>query len=376
MANPAAVKEFVEKQWASTIQKTLFDYIAIPNQSPLFDPEWQTNGHLQRATDLLADWARGQEVPGATVEVIQEKDRTPLIFIEVPATDRTDETVLLYGHLDKQPPMPEQWEAGLGPFTPVIRDGKLYGRGGADDGYAIFGAITAIKALKAQGVPHARCVIVIEACEESGSPDLEFYINKLADRIGTPSLVVCLDSGSGNYEQFWMTSSLRGLVVVNLRVKVMTEGQHSGASSGVVVETTRVLRQLLDRVEDSKTGHILLPEFHCAIPPKFVQYAQEEAKAVGDETYKKFPLLPGVQPASNDIAELCLNRTWRPTLCITGCDGIPSLDKAGNVLRPETAVKLSMRVPPGVDAKKAREALSVRFLSVVGPPSAQCSSQP
>ena len=214
-------RQFVEATWENSIIPSLREYLAIPNQSPAYDPDWQMNGYLDQAVELIAGWIRRQAIPGLSLEVVRLAGRTPLLFIEVPGD--SSETVLLYGHLDKQPPM-DGWHDGLGPWQPVLRDGKLYGRGGADDGYAAFASLTAIAALKRQGVPVARCVVIIEACEESGSGDLPYYIDALAERIGTPSLVVCLDSGCGNYDQLWVTTSLRGLVSGNLSVSSLTEG--------------------------------------------------------------------------------------------------------------------------------------------------------
>jgi acetylornithine deacetylase/succinyl-diaminopimelate desuccinylase-like protein len=263
-------------------------------------------------------------------------------------------TTLLYGHLDKQPPM-HGWNEGLGPWTPVLRDGRLYGRGGADDGYAAFASITAIRALQAQGVKHPRCVVIIEACEESGSGDLPAYIEALADRIGAPDLVVCLDSGCGNYEQMWVTTSLRGLIGGDLRVSTLSEGVHSGAAGGIVPSTFRIARLLLDRIEDSRTGEILLRELHADIPASVRSEAQAAAEVLGPALVRSYPLLPGVRLPDSDAAERLLDLTWRPALEVIGAAGLPPIDNAGNVLRPTTVLKLSIRVPPGVDAPKAAE---------------------
>eukprot|EP00128_Syssomonas_multiformis_P009203 Colp12_sorted_trinity150504_noHs@22188 len=294
MANydTSKVYEFVENKWAESVISTLEDYIRIPNQSPLFDPEWATNGYQEKAVELLVNWAKAQNVAGSQIEVVTEPGRTPLIFMTVEASDpsKCNETVLLYGHLDKQPPMKETWNPELGgPWTPVIKDGKLYGRGGADDGYSIFSAVTAIKALQVQGGVHARCVIIIEACEESGSRDLPHYVDLLKDRIGTPSLVICLDSGCGNYEQFWLTTALRGIIVGDLRVDILSEGVHSGAAGGVVPSSFRIARQLLSRIEDEATGEMKLPELFCPIPEERVQQAARMAQDVGDNAIV-FPL--------------------------------------------------------------------------------------
>jgi len=349
--------QWSEDLFKSSIVPTLVDYIKIPNKSAMFDPDWQKNGHMNRATELLAVWARSQLPTGATLEVVRLGDRTPVIFMDIPATGgRAGDTVMLYGHLDKQPEM-AGWREGLGPWTPVIEGDKLYGRGGADDGYAIFASLTAINALRRDNLPHARCVILIEACEESGSYDLPAYIDHLAPRIGQLSLVVCLDSGCANYEQLWSTTSLRGNITGNLDISLLTEGVHSGDGTGVIAASERVARILLDRLEDAHTGQIKLAALATQIPKQRVLQAERTAQVIGDEIFSKFPLQPGVEPLTRDVVELILNRTWRPGLAVTGADGWPPIGSAGNVLRPFTRLKLSLRIPPRVDPKVAADAV-------------------
>ena len=348
------MKSFIDRIWSDDIVPCLVDYIRIPNKSPAFEPDWEKLGHMDRAVELLAGWARAKlkALPGATLSIERLPGRTPLILIEVPGA--ADDTVLLYGHLDKQPEM-TGWAEGKGPWLPVIEGDKLYGRGGADDGYAMFGALAALLALRQENKPHARAVIVIEASEESGSPDLPYYMQALADRIGKPSLVVCLDSGCGDYERLWLTTSLRGLIGGVLRVEVLKEGVHSGDASGVVPSSFRVLRQLLLRLEDVETGRVLLPELHVDIPADRIAQAKVAAAALGREVYAKFPFADGVRPTTDDVAELVLRRTWRPALSVTGLGGAPAPNAAGNVLRPYTEAKLSMRLPPMIDAQAASE---------------------
>ncbi|HET6587857.1 MAG TPA: M20 family metallopeptidase [Oleiagrimonas sp.] len=348
----ARIQSFVEGVWDEEIVPKLVEYIKIPNKSPLYDSKWVEHGYMDQAVELMCNWARPklEKLPGATLEVVRLEGRTPLIFIEVPG--EVDDTVVLYGHLDKQPEM-TGWREDLGPWKPVIEGDKLYGRGGADDGYAIFGSLTSLLALHEQGVPHARCVILIEACEESGSYDLPHYVDHLAERIGNPSLVVCLDSGCANYEQLWLTTSLRGMMGGDLKVEVLTEGVHSGDASGVVPDSFRVLRQVLSRLEDETTGEILPDELKVEVPAERIEQARQCAEILGDEVYSKFPWVEGMRPASDDKVDLILSRTWRAQLAITGIDGLPSLDNAGNVLRPHTSVKLSLRLPPTLDGEKA-----------------------
>ena len=346
----SAIKHLVDTVWTDRIVPALREYITIPNQSPAFDPRWREHGHMERAVALVTDWIAAQNIPGLAVEVVRLDGRTPLIWMEMPG--ESDDTVLLYGHLDKQPPL-SGWRQGLGPWTPVLRDGRLYGRGGADDGYAAFACVAALQALRAQRVPHARCVVVIEACEESGSGDLPAYIEALSDRIGTPSLVICLDSGCGNYDQLWITSSLRGLASGALTVSVLREGVHSGAASGIVPSSFRIARELLGRLEDARSGRILPPQLYVDVPAERAAQAAEAAAELGPSVYESFPFTPGARPVTDDIAELLLNRTWRPQLEIIGAAGLPSLEHAGNVLRAQTTLKLSLRLPPTLDAARA-----------------------
>src|SRR5919198_1037861 len=296
--------EFVQHTWDEAIVPALTEYVRIPAKSPMFDREWAAHGHLDRAVGLIETWARARPIEGLRVEVVRLDGRTPLLFMEAPGG--SGEPVLLYGHCDKQPEM-VGWAEGCGPWTPVRRGDKLYGRGVGDDGYAAFAALTAIEALQAQRAPHARPLVLIEACEESGSYDLPFYVDHLAERLGSPSLVVCLDSGCANYDQLWLTTSLRGMVGGTLTVQVLEEGVHSGDASGVVPSSFRILRTLLSRIEDEDTGEILPPAFAAQIPAGRLDEAKIAAKALGAEVYKKFPFVPGMQPMRDDPAELILN---------------------------------------------------------------------
>ena len=347
---------FIDRLWDETVIPTLSDYILIPNKSPMFDPKWQEHGHMAKAVALFETWVKTHcaGLKGATVEVVRPEGRTPLILIEVPGT--APGTVLLYGHLDKQPEM-KGWSDGLGPWTPVLKDDKLYGRGGADDGYAMFAALSALLALQESGTPHARCVITIEAGEESGSPDLAYYINELGARIGQVDLVVCLDSGCGNYDQLWLTTSLRGIAAGRLSIRVLTEGVHSGDASGIVPSSFRILRQLLSRIEDEATGTIRLEDFQVSVPQDRLDQARSAAEALGEEVWNRLPFAGGTRPMAETHQDMILNRTWRPQLSVIAMDGYPAPESAGNVLLPYSVAKLSLRTPPTCDAAKAVAAL-------------------
>ncbi|MDP6537912.1 MAG: M20 family metallopeptidase [Planctomycetota bacterium] len=347
-------REFVERTWRDEIVPALVDYIRIPAKSPHFDADWAANGHIDRAVELIAAWCAKRPLEGLELEVVRLDGRTPVIYMELPG--EIDDTVLLYGHLDKQPEM-TGWAEGLGPWEPVLRGDRLYGRGGADDGYAAFASLTALEALAREKTPHGRCVVLIEACEESGSYDLPAVIEHLRDRIGEPQLVVCLDSGCGNYDQLWSTTSLRGMVTGTLSVEILNEGVHSGDASGIVPSSFRILRSLLSRVEDQATGEVLLPECHVDIPPERVAQAAVAAGNLGAAVSGKFPFVEGSGPVGSDPAEQVLARTWRPALSVTGAGGLPALADAGNVLRPATKAALSLRLPPAADSARAAGAL-------------------
>jgi len=359
MTDAAKTKAFVGKEFDRNVIPVLEEYIRIPNQSPHYEPDWQASGHTDKALQLLVNWITSQSVKGLTQEVIREGKRTPLIFITVPATNGNDQdSVLLYGHMDKQPPLDlNDWRKGLGPYTPVIEDGKLYGRGGADDGYSTFSAVLAIKNLQEQGISHPRTHIIIEASEESGSPDLTHYMTALAPRLGNVLLIVCLDSGCGNYEQFWLTNSLRGIAAGLLRVKILREGMHSGSASGIVPSSFRIVRQLLNRIEDVDTGKVKVAEAWVNVSDKVKDQAKQAAAVLGNKIQNEFPFVSGAHAISNDNTELLLNKTWAPQLSTIGSSGFPEPAKAGNVLRTESAFKLSMRLPPTCDGDKATAAL-------------------
>jgi len=348
--NPASLKDFITSLWDKDVLPTLCNYIRIPNLSPAFDSEWETRGPMDAAVKLFETWAREKikKLPGATIDVLHPKGRTPLIFIDVPG--KTPETVFLYGHLDKQPEA-TGWSEGLGPWTPVVKDDKLYGRGSSDDGYAMFAALSALLALEAQNVPHARCIVFIEAGEESGSPDLPFYMEYLKDRIGTLDLVICLDSGCGTYDRLWLTTSLRGVVGGKLTVRVMKEGVHSGHASGVVPSSFRILRMLLSRIEDEATGEIKLKDATVNIPSYRLEQADEAARILGKAFFAEFSFAGSTKPVTPKPVDALLNQTWKPQLAITGIDGYPKPEKAGQVSLPYSVAKLSLRTPPGCDAE-------------------------
>jgi acetylornithine deacetylase/succinyl-diaminopimelate desuccinylase-like protein len=348
------LEQRIAAQWDSDIVPQITDYIRVPAKSPHFDPQWEAHGHIERVITQALAWTQAQPVKGLRAEIVRIPGRTPVLFIDVPASAgvRASGTVMLYGHLDKQPEM-VGWHPEAGPWQPRFEGGKLYGRGGADDGYAVFAALSALGALDAHGVAHARCVAIIETCEESGSYDLPAYLELLAPRVGAIDLVVGLDSGCGDYERLWMTTSLRGLASGTLDVEVLSEGVHSGDASGVVPSSFRIARLLVDRLEDAATGRVLPRELHAEIPQARVDEAHATAAIIGSNVVEKYPFAGHTQPMAEAGGEALLNRTWRPALSMIGADGLPAIADAGNVLRPHTALALSMRLPPTIDGERA-----------------------
>jgi acetylornithine deacetylase/succinyl-diaminopimelate desuccinylase-like protein len=365
--NLSDLTRFVDRRWDDDLLPRLIEYVRVPAKSPAFDPSWAAHGYLQAVIQAAEAWSRSQDIAGLRIEVVAIAGKTPCLFFDVPASAGfgNDRTVLFYGHLDKQPEM-TGWRDDLGPWKPVVEDGRLYGRGSGDDGYAVYAALTTIAAIDAQGVGRPRCVGIIETCEESGSPDLPAYLELLAPRLGDVQLLVGLDSGCRNYEQLWVTTSLRGIVGGTLTVEILSEGVHSGHASGIVPSSFRIARQLLNRLDDPQSGSVLLPELHAEIPAERIAQARAAGAILGEQVWREFPWVScnhgpdghlHAQPTTTDPVEGILNRTWRPALAVTGAAGFPSIDSAGNVLRPKTTFKLSMRIPPTVDAERATWAL-------------------
>ncbi|NJP93973.1 M20/M25/M40 family metallo-hydrolase [Nonomuraea sp. FMUSA5-5] len=352
------LRESISETWATDVLPSLSGLIEIPAVSPAYDAAWEEHGQLRAAVEHVRSWVAARGLPGARCEVLRLDGRAPLLLVDVPATPGAEATgtVLLYGHLDKQPPLGD-WSEGLGPWQAVLRGDRLYGRGAADDGYSGYAATTALEAVREAGGEHARAVLLLETGEESGSPDLPAYLERIAGRLGEVSLVVCLDGGGGDYERLWLTTSLRGAVQATVTVRVLETGVHSGLGSGIVPSSFRIMRQLLDRVEDPETGEVKVPEMVAPIPDERRAEVAELVALHPEVAVPPLPLLPGMRRASDDAVELVLNNTWRPTLSVTGAGGLPDPSVAGAVLRAWTSLRLSFRLPPSVDAEVARAAL-------------------
>ncbi len=343
---------------------TLKEYVSIKCLSPAFDEQWEKNGEINRAMEMYAKWAKECDLSGASVTVSSIPGRTPALIVDIPGSSDSNGTVLIYGHLDKQPAT-APWYNDTDPFEAVERDDHIFGRGVADDGYAMFAAIAGVSAALEEGLETPRCVVLIESSEESGSPDLDSHLDVLLPKLGTVDLVLCLDSGGLDFERLWVTTSLRGNIVFTIGVRVLEHGVHSGSASGVVPSSFRVLRGLMSRLEDETTGELRLDMLNPEIPKFYKNKAAELAQELGDPLSLAFPLVGDLKPLGTDGADRILRQTWKGALSVTGMEGIPNVRQGGNVLRPYTKAKLSLRLPPTVDAKSAQDEIAERLTTDV-----------
>ena len=349
------IKKFIEKYYDNQIIPNFMEFLKIPNGSPSYDPFWDQTKSIEKAADFLANWVKSQNIKGLTSKIHKEIKRTPFLYIEIDPTSIKDKrTYLMYGHMDKQPGL-DGWSEGLGPYNPQIINGKLYGRGASDDGYALFSAIASIKTCQENNFPLPKIVIIIEGAEESYTEDLEFYLNSLKDKIGTPELIICLDSCCEDYKRLWMTTSLRGCISIELNIKVLSIGMHSGGFSGLVPDSFMILRTLLERIENSKNGELKERSLYVDIPQNRKEEIKRLFDIIGEDFVKQFPFCDKTNPLYDNVEDLIIANTWMPSLAIVGADGFPEANISGNVLRPETSVKLSFRLPPMVDSKTAGE---------------------
>jgi len=356
------LSDFVDKWWDNSALPSLCEFVEIPALSPSFDSEWEANGYLDAAVNTFVVWVRSLPLQGLTVSVHRLKNRSPVLLVRIDG--EADGEVLFYSHLDKQPEA-SGWSEGKGPWKPVIEDGWLFGRGSVDDGYGGYAGILSVLALQDQGISHPTCRFLIETGEESGSPDLSYYLDELESVLGIPDLVIVLDTGGIDYDRLWITESLRGIVAGTLSVKVSSVGVHSGHGSGVMPSSFRLARQLLSRIEDENTGEIKPEWLHIEITDKMRDQATKIIE-MNSESTDDFPLLDGVQKQVNDPLDIFLTMNLSPSLSIIGADGIPSIQDAGNVLRTNTDLKISIRTPPGISAEKV--AVKVQELLEKDPP--------
>ncbi|CAI2368334.1 unnamed protein product [Moneuplotes crassus] len=341
-------KKFIEDNFQSMFLDPISEFIKVPNLTPSFDPEFQTNGLIEQAIDNVKGYAESMDIPGLKFHVHNEEGRAPMALIEIPGNGKKN--IMVYGHLDKQPHM-EGWTEGTGPTTPTIIGDKLYGRGSTDDGYVSFATLTAVKNILDQGQEIPRIVLVLEAEEESGSKDLVYLLEKCKDIIKTPDVCLCCDSGALDYKTLWLTSSLRGSMGMNVKVSIAKDAFHSGICGGAMPETFRIANNLLDRLEDPITKR--MEKFEVEIEDRFKEEAKNIVGLVGTDLYKDFKLLEGCRPIHHDnLEEMYLNINWRPALAVCGADGLPTLSKAGNVVRASTSLRLKIRLPPSLDAKE------------------------
>lgn len=350
--------EEIESSWKSVTQQPIEEFVRIPALSIDFDKQWDKNGHLLDAVLHAKRWADSLGLEGISMEAIQEEGAPPCLFADIPGTGakKDGKTVFLYGHLDKQPEN-TGWDENKSAWKPVVENGRLYGRGAADDGYSWFCTLSALRALDKLGIDRPHCVALFETAEESSSFHYEKYLERMKSHLGDVGLVVILDSTALDYKRLWITQSLRGTVNCMLKVQVLEHDMHSGEAGGIVPSSFMIVRSLLDRMEDANTGKIRLDALHCDIPKEVIKQTKALAKVCGKQVFEAFPWEGATKPEKRNPWKAILSRNWEPALAVVGAGGIPSIAEAGAILRAQTTLKLCMRIPPLVDPEKAAKAM-------------------
>jgi acetylornithine deacetylase/succinyl-diaminopimelate desuccinylase-like protein len=273
----------------------------------MVDPDYLTNGLVQKCMEQVDGEIQKLGVKGLSKKIYHAENNLPMVVYVVEGSEGVDKNVLIYGHLDKQP-YGAGWETD--PTDPVIKNGKMYGRGGGDDGYAPFSAMLAIKAAQDQGVKMPRVAVVLETEEESGSPNLIPLLKAASDTIGKPDVCFCMDSGAFDYNQLWMTSSLRGICILDLTVQCGKDSYHSGEVGGIVPETFRVVRQLIDRLDNSVTGEVC-PELLVETPDWKKKEAEYMVSIAGESLCNKYGVVDGCKYVNQeDLVKLYLGNNW------------------------------------------------------------------
>jgi acetylornithine deacetylase/succinyl-diaminopimelate desuccinylase-like protein len=286
-----SVNKTIEKYWQDWWVKGLGDFVRVPNLTPMVDDKYLENGLLEQAMDLVDNYINKLEIKGLSRKIFKTEKGLPLITYIVEPSEGVTRNVMVYGHIDKQP-YGEGWDTD--PKDPVIKGDCMYGRGSADDGYSAFSCMLAVKVGQELGVKMPRICLVLETEEESGSASLIPLLNQAKDVIGTPDVCLCMDSGAFDYNKLWVTSSLRGICILDLTVQVGKAGYHSGEVGGIVPETFRIVRQLLDRLDDSKTGEPC-DELKIEVPEWKRKEAEEITAIAGKELYEKYAVEEGAQ---------------------------------------------------------------------------------
>ena len=355
-----SLKKYIDKQFSLNVIPNLMNFIRIPNLSPLYDENWDTNGLLLKAANLVISFAKSLELKNAEINLIHDKGYSPLIFIDIPASRKNDtRTVLFYAHYDKQP-HGEGWDEDKSPINPVIIDGHLYGRGSADDGYALFSILTAIKTCQDYDCPMPRICCIFEGAEESTETHLIYYFNKLMPILGDNiTAFIPLDSGCSDYNHLWMTNTLRGVFDFDVHIETLQNECHYGPeASGIIAENMFLIRKIFDGIIDSTNGEVKLKEFHVDQIPEIIdQQLDKEIKIIGDDYIKNIPLYDGVSPLKTTVKELLIASRWKPTCNILGIDNCPQIADKGFGIFPSMKVRMSMRLPPGINKDKAIESL-------------------
>ena len=353
-------RKYIEKMFTYNTLPNLMNFIRIPNLSPAFDNNWNTNGYLLKAANLIISFAKSLEIKNAEINLIQDQGYTPLIYIDIQSSRKNDtRTVLFYSHFDKQP-HGTGWDENKGPTKPVIENNRLFGRGSVDDGYASFSILTAIKACQDHNCPLPRIFCIFEGAEESTDEHLTYYFDKLMPIIGNNIIAfIPLDSGGSDYDRLWITNSLRGVLNLYLKIQTLDNNCNFGPeASGRIAENLFLLRKSLEGIFDTNTGEVKIDELHAKeIPKNIEEEMNKEIEIVGDKFFNGIPLYEGVQPLKTDVKEAMINLRWKPTCVISGIDNCPQIEENGFGVYKSINVRISMRIPPGINVANGIEAI-------------------
>lgn len=320
------------------LQTLLADLVAMPSVSA---PSFDKAGVRATAEALLAILA---DAGFENTRLLEVDGGNPAVFAEIPAPPGAP-TILLYAHYDVQPPGPAS-EWATGPYDPVVEDGRLYGRGSADDKAGVVMHLGAVAAHG--GHPPVGVKLFFEGEEEAGSESLGAILENHGDLL-RPDIIVIGDGGMWSEEIPAFLTSLRGLVACNIEIRTLAAAVHSGEFGGVYPDALTAMTRLLSTLHDDH-GDVAVPGLFVGEEP-VIEVSTERAQ-------KTIRPADGLQQIGTGSISA---RMWaRPSISVLALDA-PSVAEAINQLVPVCRAKVSMRIPPGQDAAAAMAALKAHL---------------
>ena len=362
---PKILHETISKIFNTTTLPNLMNFIRIPNTSPEFDPDWDKNNLLLKASKLIITFIKTLQLKNTEITLLKDENHTPFILTETKSSkEKEKNTILFYAHIDKQPNC-EGWDKGKSATNPIIENGRLYGRGSIDDGYAIYSILTAIKYCQDNNLFTNRIICIFECSEESSSDDLNYYFDKLIPFFGNDiSLFCCVDLTCLDYKKMWIVNCIRGVMDFDVKIYTLNNDIYSNFTKGVFPDNFMIFRKLCDLLRNEK-GEFLIPELIISedkIPKDRKKELEEASKEIGIDFIKVLPLYNNTKPMKDDIYKLLLNNIWKVSMIIKGIDGIPDKKYEGNILSKGLKARIQMRIPPLLNGKKAFEAIKKKFI--------------